>query len=111
MQLYERSLDLKSFKILDGSNDIDIMNAPVGTEYQLSSISKVTIIDPYTEYVEILKTCFDFPALSKFANRPEFSMIFDGMHGAGGPFAKRILVQELGLPEVSHHFTLTQKRH
>ena len=27
-------------------------------------------------------------------------MLFDGMHGAGGIFAKRVLVEELGLPEV-----------
>lgn len=27
-------------------------------------------------------------------------MLFDGMHGAGGIFAKRVLVDELGLPEV-----------
>jgi phosphoglucomutase len=29
------------------------------------------------------------------------SIAYDGMHGAGGPFAKRVLVEELGLPEVS----------
>ena len=27
-------------------------------------------------------------------------MVFDGMHGAGGKFAQRVLVEELGLPEV-----------
>jgi len=28
-------------------------------------------------------------------------MVFDGMHGAGGPFARRVLVEELGLPKSS----------
>ena len=78
---------------------IDI-NAPVGTTYVLGS-STVTMIDPYTEYVSILKECFDFDALRTFlSSQPKFSMLFDGMHGAGGPFAKRVLVEELGLPKV-----------
>jgi phosphomannomutase len=38
--------------------------------------------------------------MKEFAQRPDFSIIFDGMHGAGGPFARRILVEELGFPEV-----------
>jgi phosphoglucomutase len=61
----------------------------------------VTIIDPYEDYVECLKECFDFEALRKFVKRDDFSILFDGMHGAGGPFAKRILMEELGLSEVS----------
>jgi phosphoglucomutase len=99
LQLYERSLKIQSFKTLEGAADIDL-NAPVGTTYQLAATT-VTIIDPFAEYVSVLKECFDFDALSKFlVDRPEFSMVFDGMHGAGGPFAQRVLVEELGLPEV-----------
>lgn len=66
----------------------------------MTSTSTVTIIDPFEDYVAVLKSCFDFPALSEFAKRPGFSLVFDGMHGAGGPFARRVLVEELGLPEV-----------
>lgn len=67
------------------------------------------MIDPYSDYVTVLKECFDFPRLSSFLKeRPEFSILFDGMHGAGGPFAQRILVEELGVPEVrgQTHFFL-----
>lgn len=84
---------------MEGSDDVDIA-APVGTTYDLTSTSTVTIIDPFEEYVEVLKSCFDFDALREFAKRPGFSLAFDGMHGAGGPFARRVLVEELGLPEV-----------
>lgn len=105
-KLYERSLVIESFKTLSESVDIDI-NAPVGTTYNLGS-STVTMIDPYTEYVSILKECFDFDALRAFlSSQPKFSMLFDGMHGAGGPFAKRVLVDELGLPEVCCLFFTT----
>jgi phosphoglucomutase len=99
MQLYERSLTISSFKTLDSVTEIDL-DAPVGTTYALTPSSTVTIIDQFEEYVDVLKTCFDFDALREFAKRPEFSLVFDGMHGAGGPFARRVLVEALGMPEV-----------
>jgi phosphoglucomutase len=79
---------------------VDLEAAP-GTTFSLTATSTVTIIDPFFEYVNILKSCFDFEAIKEFAKRPEFSILFDGMHGAGGPFARRVLVDELGFPEVS----------
>jgi phosphoglucomutase len=66
----------------------------------MTPTSTVTIIDPFTEYINVLKSCFDFEGMKMFAKRPEFSILFDGMHGAGGPFARRILVEELGFPMV-----------
>ena len=84
---------------VEGSPDIDI-DAPAGTTFSLSPTSTVTIIDPFTEYVDILKQSFDFDAIREFAKRPEFTILFDGMHGAGGPFARRVLVEGLGFPEV-----------
>jgi phosphoglucomutase len=85
---------------LEGSNDIDL-NSPVGTIFSLTESSNVVIIDPYEDYIKCLQECFDFDALREFVKRDDFSILFDGMHGAGGPFAKRILLQELGLSEVS----------
>jgi phosphoglucomutase len=102
IQLYERSLTISSFKTLDSITEIDF-DAPVGTTYALTPSSTVTIIDQFEEYVDVLKTCFDFDALREFAKRPGFSLVFDGMHGAGGPFARRVLVEVLGMPEVRLH--------
>lgn len=76
------------------------LNAATGTSFALTPTSTVTIIDPFAEYVEVLKSCFDFGAMKAFAQRPDFSILFDGMHGAGGPFAQRVLVEELGFPKV-----------
>ena len=87
------------FKSLEGSPDIDI-DAAVGTIFPMTSTSSVTIIDPFTEYVDVLKQSFDFDAIRKFSKHPQFSILFDGMHGAGGPFARRILVELLGFKEV-----------
>jgi len=97
--LYKRSLELTSFKQVD-SADVDLF-ADVGTTFQLTPTSSVTIMDPFACYIDNLKSCFDFDALRSFAQRSDFSLLFDGMHGAGGPFAKKILVEELGLPETS----------
>lgn len=94
-------MTISSFKTIEGSPDIDL-NASPGTTFALTPASAVTIIDPFEEYVDLLKSCFDFEAMKEFAKRPEFSILFDGMHGAGGPFARRILVGELGFPEVRH---------
>jgi len=98
--LYEKTLKLSEYKTLDNSEDIDL-DAPAGTEYQLTPTSTVTIIDPYQNYLDALKSCFDFERLKEFGAREGFSMVFDGMHGAGGPFAKRVLSEELGLPPSS----------
>lgn len=96
--LYERTSKLESYNILANSPDIDL-TAPMGTRYQLTTTSTVTIIDPYRNYVDALQSCFNFDQLRKFGQRKGFSLLFDGMHGAGGPFAKRVLVQELGISE------------
>jgi phosphoglucomutase len=100
LQLYEQTLKISAFMTVEGIADIDL-NAKAGTTFPLTSTSTVTIIDPFEEYVSVLKTCFDFDAITEFAKRPGFSILFDGMHGAGGPFAKRVLQEELGFPEVS----------
>jgi phosphoglucomutase len=99
-KIYERTLKINSFKTLEGVDDVDI-NALPGMVHELTEVSSVVIIDPFTEYVTVLKQCFDFSALREFCQRPDFTMLFDGMHGAGGPFARRVLVEELGLPESS----------
>ena len=41
---------------------------------------------------------FDFDGLREFCSRPDFFVVFNGMHGAGGRFARRVLLDELGLP-------------
>jgi phosphoglucomutase len=84
---------------MEGTNDVDL-DAAVGSTFSLTPTSTVTIIDPFQEYVSGLKQCFDFDAMREFTKRPDFSILFDGKHAAGGPFARRILMEELGFPEV-----------
>eukprot|EP00823_Brevimastigomonas_motovehiculus_P001305 TRINITY_DN11822_c0_g1_i1.p1 TRINITY_DN11822_c0_g1~~TRINITY_DN11822_c0_g1_i1.p1 ORF type:complete len:675 (+),score=191.41 TRINITY_DN11822_c0_g1_i1:46-2025(+) len=73
--------------------------ATVGTsEYGPMTIE---VMDAPKFYSSFLKTIFDFPALRKFAKRKDFSLIYDGLHGVGGPFASEIFVNELGFPSRS----------
>lgn len=51
------------------------------------------------EYIALLKTSFDFPRLKSLMARPDFSFVFDGMHGVAGAYASRVFVDELGAPE------------
>jgi len=59
----------------------------------------VHVLDSTEVYIELMKQLFDFEALKAFLSRPDFQLIFDGMHGAAGPYAKRIFGEVFGLKE------------
>jgi len=59
---------------------------------------EVEVVDPVADYLAVLKAVFDFPLLKRFLARKDFRMVFDSMHAVTGPYAQRILVQELGAP-------------
>lgn len=62
---------------------------------------EVEVIDSCDDYLATLKEVFDFPLLKSFIARKDFSIVFDAMHAVTGPYANRILVQELGAPASS----------
>ncbi|CCV12524.1 alpha-D-glucose phosphate-specific phosphoglucomutase [Mesorhizobium sp. STM 4661] len=57
----------------------------------------VEIIDPVTDYAELMESLFDFDALRKLF-KSGFRMRFDAMHAVTGPYAKEILENRLGAP-------------
>lgn len=65
-------------------------------------VMQVEVVDSVEDYVQLMREIFDFNLIKKFLKqKPEFKVLFDGMHGVTGPYGKRIFVQELGLPETS----------
>jgi phosphoglucomutase len=87
--IYARTKTIESYKISDAP-DIDID--------RLGTVSiegaTVEIIDPVTQYLELMKTLFDFDAIrALFASG--FRMRFDAMHAVTGPYAHRIFEDEL----------------
>jgi hypothetical protein len=50
----------------------------VGTPFE------VEVIDSAADYIEVLRECFDFDTMRRFAQRGNFHMLFDSMNG-GAP--------------------------
>jgi phosphoglucomutase len=64
---------------------------------------KISIIDSVADYVTLLESIFDFPLIKSFllTRSSDFRVLFDGLHGVTGPYARAILVNKFGLPETS----------
>jgi len=65
--------------------------------------TKVSIIDSVADYVTLLESIFDFPLIKKFLDehQSDFRVLFDGLHGVTGPYARALFVGSFGLPEES----------
>ena len=55
----------------------------------------VDVIDPVTDYAELMESLFDFPAI-RAAVAGGFTMAFDAMNAVTGPYAVEILERRLG---------------
>lgn len=58
----------------------------------------VEVISTTESHVSLLKSIFDFSAIKALLDRPDFTMVYDSMHGVNGPYAKEIFIKELGQP-------------
>ncbi|KAI8090282.1 uncharacterized protein B0P05DRAFT_569282 [Gilbertella persicaria] len=96
-QIYEKSKVIKELKLGEAPK-VDF--SQLGTQ-KIGSLT-IEIIDGVQDYVELMKTIFDFDAIKAFfANNKDFKMLFDGMNGVTGPYGYRLFVEEFGLPESS----------
>lgn len=90
--MFEKTKTISSFKTVD-IDPIDIDK--IGTVKAAGMT--VEIIDPVTDYAELMESLFDFDAIR--ANfKYGFRMRFDAMHAVTGPYAKEILERRLGAP-------------
>ncbi len=89
-KIFETSKKITEYKIFD-TPDIDL--SKLGKQ-KLGDM-EIEIIDPVTDYVEMMEHIFDFAAIKKlFANG--FTMRFDAMNAVTGPYAIRIFEEILG---------------
>ncbi len=94
-EIYRQTRNISEYKICDVP-DIDL--SKIG--HQELCCMQIEIIDPVTDYVEMMQEIFDFPAIKKlFANG--FTMRFDAMNAVTGPYAVRIFEELLGAPQGS----------
>ena len=91
--IFRQTLKIEYYLWLD-TPDVDIDRegkANVGE-------TEVLIFDPLADYTTLMQGIFDFDALRAYF-RGGFRMLFDGMHGATGPYARHIFERCLGAPD------------
>jgi len=91
--VYKRTQEISAYQLVDAA-DIDL--GRLG-ETRIGEMI-VTVIDPVTDYLELLESLFDFAAIKKLLARPDFRMRFDAMHAVNGPYGHAILEDRLGAP-------------
>jgi len=88
---YARTQDIHEYMTLD-SEDLSLSH--VGTQ-RLGDMS-VEIIDPVTDYAELMADLFDFEKIQALFAEGLFNVCFDAMHAITGPYALDILEGRLG---------------
>lgn len=98
--IYEITRTIKHVKICESFPAVD--TSKIGSTIIRSSDGTqsvvIDVISATAQHVELLKTIFDFPAIARLIQRPDFSMRYDCMHGVQGPYAHEVFVNELGAP-------------
>ncbi len=88
---YRRSLEITAYKIAN-IPDVDLSRPG---EHRFGSTT-VKIIDPVSDYAQLMAHLFDFDQIRNALRTGVVSICFDAMHAVTGPYAKRILEEELG---------------
>ncbi|KAL9317517.1 hypothetical protein ACSQ67_014034 [Phaseolus vulgaris] len=90
-KIYGNTLSISELKIAEVP-DVDLSKVGV-TKFGNFSVE---VIDPVSDYLELLETVFDFQLIKGLLSRPDFRFIFDAMHAVSGAYAKPIFVDKLG---------------
>lgn len=90
--IYSESKRIERYLTVE-NHDIDVDT--LGTQ-QLGDMT-VEVIDPVSDYAELMQTLFDFDCIHSLINSGLFRMRFDAMHAITGPYAHDIFEQRLGV--------------
>lgn len=102
-QIYANTTKIKQYKIAKDFPTIDVGNVghvSVKSDDGSAEVN-VNVISSTENHVKLLKSIFDFPAIKQLLDRPDFSMVYDCMHGVNGPYAFAVFCDELGQPKES----------
>ncbi|OHC69966.1 MAG: alpha-D-glucose phosphate-specific phosphoglucomutase [Rhodocyclales bacterium GWA2_65_20] len=91
-EIYARSRALTGYRIADTP---DVALDQPG-RHAIGEMS-VEVIDPVTDYAELMESLFDFAALRELI-AGGFRLCFDAMYAVTGPYAVEILERRLGAP-------------
>ncbi|KAM7494561.1 hypothetical protein LguiB_029170 [Lonicera macranthoides] len=90
-KIYGNTLSISEIKMAD-IPDVDLSLLGV-TKYGNFSVE---VVDPVTDYLELMENVFDFPLIRSLLSRSDFRFVFDAMHAVTGAYAKPIFVEKLG---------------
>ena len=89
--IYNLSIKINEYHTLD-SKDIDLDALGV----QKIADMQVEVIDPVSDYADLMEQLFDFKAMKALLSSTAFTMSFDAMNAITGPYATEILENRLG---------------
>lgn len=88
----ERTRTIREYHIVDGApTDLGALG-----RHDLAGMT-VEVIDPVTDYADLMESLFDFDAIRDHLSRG-FRLRFDAMHAVTGPYAVELLERRLGAP-------------
>ncbi|VAW71523.1 Phosphoglucomutase [hydrothermal vent metagenome] len=90
--IYAESQKIEHYRTTE-SSDIDVDT--IGSQ-QLGNMH-IEVIDPVSDYAELMQTLFDFDRIRSLIDSGLFRLRFDAMHAITGPYAHKILEQQLGV--------------
>lgn len=88
--IYQETLKINQY--------VTVSNADVDIDKEGSTRiggTEVVVIDPLTDYCELMEELFDFESIRRLFERG-FRMTFDAMHAITGPYAHHLLEERLG---------------
>lgn len=91
-RLYEVSKTLARYRVFEGA-EVDLDRRGL----QRLGETQVEVVDCVDDYAQLMQQLFDFDRIRDWLKRGR-SLRFDGMHAVTGPYAQRILVEQLGAP-------------
>lgn len=92
--IYANTQKIESYQIADTPDvDLDTIGEKVLGE------TKIKIIDPVSDYAELMAKLFDFDLIRRLFEVGNFKMRYDAMHAVTGPYAKYILEDVLKAPK------------
>lgn len=96
--IYNFSTQIQSYNTVDlpevdishiGSTEFDVENGKFTVE----------VISATEDYIRKLREIFCFEEIKKLLDRPDFTMVYDCMHGVAGPYVREIFNGIFGVPE------------
>ena len=93
-EIFKVSQTISEYKMIPVQDTPLPINKVGGFEF---ATMHVEVIDPVTDYADLMESLFDFAKIKALINSDDFSMCYDAMHAVTGPYAKEILIKRLGV--------------